>query len=161
MSEFGKNCDGLRSICKNCVSVYNKEYRLKHKEYIKELMRKYKKSPEFTEYNKKWKREHPDSVLMSRTKSNHKRRAIKLNTEHSVTTKQINKLIEDSNNICFWCDKDIDVMHLDHIYPLSKGGADNINNIVVSCNVCNIRKNAKVPEVWLEEIMREEKIKKE
>jgi hypothetical protein len=34
------------------------------------------------------------------------------------------------------------ILHVDHINPVSKGGKNNIDNLVTSCNTCNIGKGA-------------------
>lgn len=49
---------------------------------------------------------------------------------------------------CYWCRKNTKPghRHLDHVIPLSKGGADAVANLCVSCPPCNLRKNAKMPE---------------
>lgn len=49
---------------------------------------------------------------------------------------------------CYWCSKRTKRgrRHLDHIIPLSKGGADAVGNLCVACPDCNQRKNAKMPE---------------
>jgi len=38
--------------------------------------------------------------------------------------------------------------HLDHVHPLSKGGADAAHNIVPACAGCNLSKGAKTLAVW-------------
>lgn len=36
--------------------------------------------------------------------------------------------------------------HVDHIQPVSKGGAHRPSNLAVACDGCNLKKNAKLPE---------------
>lgn len=38
------------------------------------------------------------------------------------------------------------VAHVDHIVPLSKGGADDITNMRALCGDCNLHKSAKMPD---------------
>ena len=38
--------------------------------------------------------------------------------------------------------------HVDHVIPLSKGGSDGRENIVISCPSCNMSKKDKMPEVF-------------
>jgi 5-methylcytosine-specific restriction endonuclease McrA len=38
--------------------------------------------------------------------------------------------------------------HLDHVEPLSKGGADVESNIVPACAPCNLSKGAKTLAEW-------------
>jgi hypothetical protein len=46
---------------------------------------------------------------------------------------------------CFWCGKSSiehsQTLHIDHINPRSRGGGDNVGNLVTSCRVCNLSKN--------------------
>lgn len=39
---------------------------------------------------------------------------------------------------------------VDHVVPLSRGGADDAENIVISCPTCNLHKHNKLPHEWLE-----------
>lgn len=47
---------------------------------------------------------------------------------------------------CFYCGKNSDdsSLHVDHIYPWSKGGADVAENLVTACERCNLSKGSKV-----------------
>ena len=57
--------------------------------------------------------------------------------------------------VCFWCDIDCaDNYHVDHIMPLAKGGLHVAANLVIACPSCNHRKSAKLPEDFLEELLR-------
>jgi 5-methylcytosine-specific restriction endonuclease McrA len=51
---------------------------------------------------------------------------------------------------CYWCGARTGPKqrHTDHIVPLSRGGADAVENLCVSCVGCNLRKNDKMPEVF-------------
>lgn len=42
-----------------------------------------------------------------------------------------------SLKFCFYCQKKIKSVHIDHIYPLSKGGDSDISNLTASCHKCN------------------------
>lgn len=46
------------------------------------------------------------------------------------------------NYTCFYCgDKfDIDELHLDHIFPKSRGGKDKKDNLITACEQCNLIK---------------------
>lgn len=69
------------------------------------------------------------------------RRAVVAMREHWLSERRIP---------CYWCGKRTskDDRHLDHIIPLSRGGADSGGNLCVSCVDCNLRKNRKMPEEW-------------
>jgi 5-methylcytosine-specific restriction endonuclease McrA len=54
---------------------------------------------------------------------------------------------------CFVCRADLaSGYHVDHWMPLAKGGAHEPGNIRLLCPTCNVRKGAKLPEVFLLEI---------
>lgn len=41
--------------------------------------------------------------------------------------------------------------HLDHIYPISKGGTHTPDNVQILCPACNLKKNAKHPIAFMQE----------
>ena len=47
------------------------------------------------------------------------------------------------NNRCAYCDKKTTRLTKDHVIPISKGGEDNMENIVPACWKCNASKHAK------------------
>lgn len=56
--------------------------------------------------------------------------------------------------VCWYCDAACpDDYHVDHLYPLSKGGAHAESNWVIACPACNMRKNAKDPEQFMHEVL--------
>lgn len=50
---------------------------------------------------------------------------------------------------CHWCQKQLtlDSSTLDHVIPLSRGGLDNANNTVLSCEPCNHGRGNAMPEL--------------
>lgn len=71
-----------------------------------------------------------------------------------ISSKDLAAWISSQEKICFWCDVDCsEGFHVDHVYPLSRGGEHVSSNLVISCPTCNIRKNAKDPEKFIEEIL--------
>ena len=96
-----------------------------------------------------WELSHPEAV---KAKSQ-RRRACKLNAaDGSVTTVYLIYLLKIQDNRCGYC---LDVLpevgaHLDHIYPLSKGGTHAIGNVIYTCPACNLSKGAKLLEDWLD-----------
>lgn len=51
---------------------------------------------------------------------------------------------------CYWCGRESagKKCHADHIIPLSRNGAHCLENLVVCCSECNLRKSYKAPEQW-------------
>lgn len=57
--------------------------------------------------------------------------------------------------VCYWCGcKCARKFHVDHYYPLSKGGAHEVCNLVIACPSCNLRKSAKSPIDFAREVGR-------
>lgn len=77
---------------------------------------------------------------------NEKRRAYKLSAPgNGVTVEQWEQIKEEYNYMCVYCcrkEPEIDLA-MDHIEPLSKGGAHDVENIAPACASCNSSKNAK------------------
>lgn len=174
LTEFYKRSDTnkYRSHCKDCLSnkfneqkeeIYSK--RKKKYEANKELLnekrrnhrleniehyRKLEKQRSLNEDRKKYKREHSvkyrqtENGKLSQLNKYHKRRAII--KSGNVATKQLKELYSTVKN-CYWCNAKLtkDNTHLDHFMPLSKGGLHIIDNLVLSCNCCNLQKHAKDP----------------
>lgn len=77
------------------------------------------------------------------------RRAIKNKAKGSYTVEQINDLHKKQKGKCANCKKKLkDIFHRDHIYPLSRGGSNDIHNIQLSCQHCNCTKYCLDPIVF-------------
>lgn len=52
--------------------------------------------------------------------------------------------------VCRFCGKELKYgkMSLDHYYPHSAGGPDEVFNLVCSCKSCNVMKRSRIPEDW-------------
>ena len=83
-----------------------------------------------------------------------KRRALKLSaTVENFTARDIRKLVAKFDNQCAYCGVKLskegdNKLHLDHINPLSKGGKHSINNLVPSCQRCNLSKSNHALSDW-------------
>ncbi len=64
------------------------------------------------------------------------------------TGSEILELYNKQKGVCFYCDCNLEITgyHADHFIPIAKGGTNWIDNIVIACPSCNIRKNDKNPE---------------
>jgi len=85
-----------------------------------------------------------DTSSRNRTAKYRQRRAIS-DLEWADLTAQV---IERDGWICSYCDLDIsksDVRHaIDHVFPLSKGGTNELDNLCMSCQPCNSSKGDKI-----------------
>ena len=66
------------------------------------------------------------------------------------------KLLTAQNNRCYWCCRVLigEKFHVDHVYPRSRGGSDDLDNLRVSCVLCNLSKNATLPADYAIELLR-------
>lgn len=124
-TEFYKD----RSDCKACK---------------REMVKSYQSTPKRKEYLK------GNTIKAARKLYVYRRRAVRKGVE-SATPKEIAKLIEVSNT-CSYCGCALtDKKTIDHIVPLTKGGTNALNNLVVCCRSCNSSKGAKDRDTWLQE----------
>jgi len=77
-----------------------------------------------------------------------------------ISSKKVHQVFMKTNGKCTYCECDLpeDTVfldwggqevsrkrnwHIDHIFPVCKGGTDDIENLVPSCSTCNHEKGAK------------------
>lgn len=75
----------------------------------------------------------------------HQYRTRKLANGGSHTAEDIQRQYESQQGCCFWCSVQVTAYHVDHVIPLSRGGSDYPENIVIACPTCNTSKNDKIP----------------
>lgn len=65
--------------------------------------------------------------------------------------KKISEIVfKRDNYTCFYCGRSDCKMEIDHLLPVSRGGSDNISNLVTSCRRCNAQKHDKTLDEFLE-----------
>lgn len=149
----------------------DKQYRLEHAEEKRERDRKYKEEhkSELIEQSKQYYAEHRDERLayikqyyqtergiIAKRAHAHNRRARKKKASGSHTTEQLYQQLKSQEGKCFYCQVELryarNSWHADHVVPLSRGGSNDISNIVISCPKCNRKKHAKLPHEWANEL---------
>lgn len=101
------------------------------------------------EKSRRWVANNPDKVRMA----NHYRREHREITEGRNKNINLDELFRKSFGFCKYCTAPLfDGYHLDHIVPISLGGGNTMDNLQCICARCNLRKGAKHPDVWHEEI---------
>lgn len=64
---------------------------------------------------------------------------------HARQSKRRSLLLRDGP-VCFYCGRPTGTglpfsrLTIDHVLPLSKGGTDALDNLVLACKICNYRK---------------------
>ncbi len=85
-----------------------------------------------------------------------KARAHKKARRRAKRTKVKVALLKVQKGRCAYCRAKLQPadMHVDHIHPLSKGGSSDLSNLQLTCSGCNLRKNAKDPVAFAQELGR-------
>lgn len=82
----------------------------------------------------------------------HFRRSQKKKNGGRFTATQVSALYQAQRGLCVSCRGKLgDSYHRDHVVPLSLGGSNDISNIQLLCEFCNLSKGAKDPIVWAQE----------
>jgi hypothetical protein len=97
----------------------------------------------------KWMRDHPE--VRAANQSN--RRARIVGAGGSFASDQIRDLVLRQNGCCAICKNKLPTkFHRDHVIPIALGGSNDILNIQILCPSCNLRKGAKHPIEFAQQI---------
>lgn len=99
----------------------------------------------FSETSREWRMRNPELVrVIDRNKKIRRKGA-----EGKHTIADIERLLNAQRYKCAECQKSVeDDYHVDHIYPLSKGGTNWPSNLQILCPACNMEKHATDPFVF-------------
>lgn len=154
VEDFPKNkkCkSGRERTCKKCVykSRENKkdnQKKLARKWYLENRELTLKRQSKYYQENKErlkaYGRQHTkDNPEIYKAASHRRRAAIKNNGRNDLTADQIRWLFDNFQK-CIYCGIEDDLT-IDHIKPISKGGQNTLDNIVVACMGCNNKKRTR------------------
>lgn len=172
-TDFNKHSarkDGLHNHCRVCVAKAREAYRIKNPDW-RERKREYDKTwypANFEKISAKGKENYAKDreakkakVIQWARENREKRRIISRNYQHrrrakqaeGISTKELREWYEHQERICYWCGTtETEIWSIDHVVPLSKGGAHQCDNLVLACMPCNSLKGSKDPEDFALEI---------
>lgn len=80
-----------------------------------------------------------------------KRRARLRQVAGTHTPEQLREQYDRQKGTCYYCHTRVvwGKHHFDHVVPLSRGGSNDISNIVIACAFCNLSKNDRLPHEWI------------
>ncbi len=143
LSEFGKKGKphpegSLRARCKTCEGLYWKEYYSKHKRKLNLKTMLWQAKNFEKEKARHSKRNRGDSRNKDLERERKRKRRALQSVNH-FTQSQWRDLQAKYDYLCLKCGQR-KPLHADHVIPLSKGGADTIDNIQPLCAECNLSK---------------------
>lgn len=94
---------------------------------------------------KTWHRAHPDVIAHYAAS----RRARKFQNGGSHTLQEWREKVTEYGNRCAYCRLE-KPLERDHVVPLTRGGSDDITNIVPACRTCNARKHTRTATEYLQ-----------
>ncbi len=137
-------CREYYSKNKENIIIRAKSWRQNNRDLVIKQKKRWKiKYPEIMKtYRKRWSLKNHDKVMQYVRN----RRARVLNAQGTISTEDIIKLLFRQKRKCYWCKIKLgNKYHVDHVWPLAKGGSNGPENIVIACQPCNSRKWAKSP----------------
>lgn len=107
--------------------------------YLDRQAIRYLSDPEkFRAYGRQYQKDHPEVYKASRHKRRAKIRSCEIN---DLTSEQVSLLL-DNFKFCIYCSSK-EMLSIDHVIPISRGGANTLSNLVVACKKCNNSKRAR------------------
>ena len=150
------NSDGFETRCKKCYAAYRKEYLNNNPDVAanrrvdsRERGRVKRSTPEgrraVAEATSRWRENNRDRARALSRAQYGKREALKNgSSSRSVSTEEARRIIGQPCANCGAAEN----IHIDHIIPLSRGGAHSIGNLQPLCAYCNISKGNSLQIEW-------------
>lgn len=152
---------------------YQRRYYHSNKAKAAAIMRRYYEShkQQFIDRARRWRKSNPEKMKLIREKEKpkiykwrrehkelvqswvSKRKAIQLGAiigDNAQIVELIQSIKTNRRTRCYYCGKSLyrKPFHMDHIVPLSRGGKHSIENLCVSCPMCNCKKGSRLISEW-------------
>lgn len=140
------------------VRDYTAQYAAQNGDYMRAYSRQYyyENLGQCQENSREWKVENADHVASyklaynranpDKTRAWNRRRRVRANNgtgSHTAADEQAQ--LQRQRGLCYYCGDHVSAYHVDHVFPLSRGGSNDPSNIVIACAPCNLRKHTKLP----------------
>ena len=121
---------------KDLILSKDKIYRDKHRDEINTRNRQYYQN-------------HKDEFIF---RARERKKRIRETKDGTITKESLDKMYEKQLHRCDYCGCDLYKYgkHLDHIFPLIRGGRHTLSNVHWVCPKCNLSKNDKTEEEWFD-----------
>lgn len=143
------------------IQALNKRSYEKHKEVRKAKQRDYGKTENARLSARRHYLKHRDTILVKKkeyainnpekVRTNWRNmRALRVNAIGKHTANDILRMYEEQEGRCGYCGITLDnKYHVDHMQPVSRGGSNWPDNLIVCCAECNLNKHNKTLEEWI------------
>lgn len=140
-----------REANRDRLRAYDRARYPARRENVLEYLRAYYEAnkEKFRTAGHKWKLTNKERRVALDRAAVERRRARNLGAEGTYTAADVQAQYERQKGRCYWCGVRVgDTYHVDHVVPLSRGGSNWPENLVVACPTCNMSKGAKLPHEW-------------
>ena len=154
---------GRRAACNQCRKIEHRDYYERHREQVLTRCAEYRaehpdrvsdiQARSYAAHRKvrsrqrsQWRKQNPDACRARTMSANARRRARRASATGSFTQADVDAQYKRQRGRCYWCGERVGrKYHVDHVVPLSRGGGNGPENLVISCATCNVRKNDRLP----------------
>jgi 5-methylcytosine-specific restriction endonuclease McrA len=158
----GCRCQACRRSDRDRSREKHRRYRENHRDEVAERNRKWAQS--HAEHRAQYRRSY-NATHREQNAAAHKcwqernrehvraearnRSALIANAPGTHTAADVRAQYDRQDGICFYCGVKVGYSyHVDHVMPLSRGGSNGPENLVVACPTCNMNKHDKHPMEW-------------
>lgn len=146
----------LRSQCRNCDCADTRRNYRENPDRKLEYQREYasKNADKIREQKREYRLANAEKVLAQLRARQNARRARERQAEGNHTPDDVRRQYDSQRGKCWWCGKKVGKnYHVDHRVPLSRGGSNAPDNIVVACVKCNLSKHSRLPHEWCDRLL--------